>query len=156
MRGMSGKWKAIWHSSPDAEVGDGVFGPLIGFRQQNAILVFRIDVGAQLLEELMRLRQVLAVSAGAFEKIGHRVQAEAVDADVEPEIDYFEHCFTNIRIVEVQIGLMRIEAMPEVGFGHWIPSPVGGFEILEDDARVGIFVGRIAPDVKIAPTAAGR
>src|SRR5258708_29468644 len=51
---------------------------------------------------------------------------------------------------------MRIEAMPEVGFRDGVPGPVGSFEILEDDARVLVFVGGIAPDIKIAPAASGR
>ena len=41
--------------------------------------------------------------------------------------------------------------MPVIRFGDRIPSPVGGFEILEDDARVLIFFRRIAPDIEIAP-----
>ena len=36
-RGISGKWNAMWHSSPLAEVGDGVLRPLVGLGQQHAV-----------------------------------------------------------------------------------------------------------------------
>src|SRR5271169_383861 len=51
---------------------------------------------------------------------------------------------------------MRIKAMPVVRFGDRIPGPVGGFEVLEDDARVAILFRGVAPHVEIAPAAAGR
>ena len=35
----------------------------------------------------MRLRQVLAVGALALEEVGHGVEPQAVDAQVEPEVE---------------------------------------------------------------------
>ncbi len=48
-RGMTGKWKAVWHSSPVAEVGDGVLRPLVGLGQQHAARIVFIDMPPQLL-----------------------------------------------------------------------------------------------------------
>ena len=59
-------------------------------------------------------------------------------------------------IVEVEIGLMGVEAMPVVRLGDRIPGPVRGLEVLEDDARVAVALGRVAPDVEVAPAAARR
>ncbi len=50
---------------------------------------------------------------------------------------------------------MRVEAVPVVGAGHGVPRPVGSLEVLEDDPRVGVAVGRVAPDVEVARPAAG-
>ncbi len=44
-----------------AEVGGGVLRPLIRLREQHPRLELRVDVAAQLPDELVRLRQVLAV-----------------------------------------------------------------------------------------------
>src|SRR5450755_287124 len=104
----------------------------------------------------MCLRQVLAVGAGPLEKIRHGVQPEPVDAEIEPEVDYFENRLSHVRAVVIEIGLMRVKAMPKVCFRNRVPGPVGGLEVLEDYARVLVLVGRVAPHIEVAPTAAGR
>jgi hypothetical protein len=71
-----------------AEVGGGVLGPLVRLGQQHAILVARVDVGAQLLQEGVRLRQVLAVRALALVEVGHGVEPQPVDPHLEPEVDH--------------------------------------------------------------------
>ncbi len=138
-----------------AEVGDRVFRPLIGFRQQHAIFESLIDVGAQGLEEVIGLRQILAVGAFAFVQIGHGIQAHAVHSHVEPVIHHPQHGPHHVRILEIQVRLVGIEAMPKIGFGDRIPGPVRGFKIAKDDAGVAILVGRVAPHVEIAPDRAG-
>ena len=37
-------------------------------------------------------------------------------------------------VVEVEVGLVGVEAVPVVGLGDRVPGPVGRLEILEDDA----------------------
>ena len=91
---------------------------------------------AQRLQKLMRLRQVLAVGALALVEIGHGVEPHAVDAQLEPEIDDRQDRFPDRRVVEIQVGLMRVEAVPVIGLGHRVPAPVRGLEILEDDPGV--------------------
>ena len=44
MRGITGKWNAMWHSSPVAEVLDDVLGPLVGLGQQHAVGVLVLDL----------------------------------------------------------------------------------------------------------------
>ena len=60
MRGMTGKWNAMWHSSPPAgvvaEVVDDVLGPLVGLGQQHRVRVVRVDLLADPLEELVGAR----------------------------------------------------------------------------------------------------
>ena len=57
----------------------------------------------------------------------------------------------DLRVVEVQIRLVGIEAVPVIGPGVRVPGPVGGFKILEDDSRFGETLRSVAPDVEIAP-----
>ena len=63
--------------------------------------------------------------------------------------------FAHLRVVEVQVRLVRIEAMPIIGLSDRIPGPVGGFEVFEDDACFLIFLLVVTPDVEIARAAAG-
>ncbi len=139
-----------------AVIAGGVFGPLVGFGEQQSVLEARVDVRAQLLEEGVRLRQVLAVGPVALEEIRHRVEAEPVDAQPEPEVHHAQHGLVHRRVVEVQVRLVGEEAVPVVLLGDGVPRPVRGLEILEDDARVAVAVGRIAPHVEVALERAGR
>ena len=59
------------------------------------------------------------------------------------------------RIFEIKIGLVGVETVPKIGLRDGVPIPVRRLEIFEDDPRLAIFVRGIAPDVKIAPRAAG-
>ncbi len=61
----------------------------------------------------------------------------------------------HFRVLEIQIRLVRKKTVPEIRLGHVVPGPVGDLHVLEDDARVLVFLRRVAPDVKIAPAAAG-
>ena len=137
------------------EVGDRVLGPLIGLRQQHAIGEVLVDVAAQLAQERMRLGQILAVGALALEEVRNRIEAQAIDAEAEPEIDHPQHFLAHRGIVEVQIRLMREEAMEVVRLRDRIPRPIRRLEILEDDARFLVALGIVAPDVEVAFLRAG-
>ena len=70
-----------------AEVRRRVLGPLVGLGQQHAVRVAGVHVLAQPLEDLVGLGQVLAVGALALVEVRHGVEAQAVDAHVEPEVE---------------------------------------------------------------------
>src|SRR5438477_11689865 len=59
----------------------------------------------------------------------------------------------NLRVVEVEVGLVGVEAVPVVGVGDVIPGPVRGLEIFEDDPRVLVALVGLAPDVEVAHAA---
>src|SRR4030095_9004561 len=86
----------------------------------------------------------------AFIEIGHGVQANPIDPEVEPEVERFENGLVNLRVVEVEVRLMRVEAMPVVGVGHRVPGPIGGLEILEYDPGFPVPVRGLTPDVEVA------
>ncbi len=134
---------------PVAEVVHRVLRPLVGLGQEHAAFIVGVHVAAQLLEKVVGLGEVLAVGALPLEEVGHGVQAHSVHAQVHPEIDDLEHAPAHFRVVEVEIRLVRVEAVPEVGPGHGIPGPVGGLEVLEDDPGLLEFLRRVAPDVEV-------
>src|SRR5271169_2866441 len=70
--------------------------------------------------------------------------------EIEPEAHDAEDFLQYPRIVKIQIGLMRVEAMPVIGFRHRIPSPVRLLCIDKDDPSVRICVVVVGPDI-IAP-----
>ena len=106
-----------------AEVGGGVLGPLVRLGEQHAVREARVDVRAQLLEERVRRGQVLAVGALRLVEVGHGVEPQPVDAHAEPEVDDAEQRLVHGRVLEVQVGLVRVEAVPEVGARDRIPAP---------------------------------
>ena len=132
-----------------AEVGDRVLGPLVGLGEQHPVLVLGVQPAAQLLQEFVGLRKVLAAGALALVEVRHRVEPEPVHAHPEPEVEGGEDRLLDRGVVEVEVGLVRVEAMPVVGAGLRVPGPVGPLEVLEDDPRVGVAVGGGAPDVEV-------
>ena len=103
----------------------------------------------------MGLREVLAVRALALEEVGHGVEAHAVDAHLQPLVDGPQHGGADLGVVEVEVGLVGEEAVPVVGAGDRVPGPVGGLVVLEDHPHARVAVGGVAPDVEVAPAAAG-
>ena len=96
-------------------------------------------------------RQVLVVGALALDQVGHGVEPQPVDAEFEPEAHHAQHRLEHLRIVEIEVGLVRVEAVPVIGAGDRIPGPVRALGIEEDDARAGVFLVGVRPDVEIAP-----
>ena len=54
------------------------------------------------------------------------------------------------RVIEIQVGLMRVEAVPVISLRYRIPRPVRCFEILKDDPRFLVFFRCIAPNIDVA------
>src|SRR5688572_15136111 len=98
----------------------------------------------------MCFRQILTVGAFAFKKIRDSICAETVNAKVKPEAGNSEHLILHFRIVIVQVWLAGIETVAVILFCLFVPSPVGGFCIDKDNARILILLISVAPDVVIA------
>jgi hypothetical protein len=138
-----------------AEVLGGVLGPLVGLGEEQPVGEALVDVAAQVLQELVGLGEVLAARAGPLVEVGHGVQPQPVDAQPEPVVDHREQRPPNVRAVEVEVRLVRVEPVPVVLAGHGVPRPVRRLEVREDDPRVAVALGRVAPDVELAPAAPG-
>jgi hypothetical protein len=90
----------------------------------------------------------------ALEEVRHGVEPQAVHAQLEPEVHRLQHRLAHRAVLEVQVGLVREEAVPVVGLGDGIPCPVGGLEVAEDDAGLGVALRVVVPDVEVARGAA--
>ena len=103
----------------------------------------------------MRLRVVLAVVALLLVEVGDRVEAEAVDAHVHPEPHDVEHRLVHGGVLEVEVGLVGEEPVPEELPADRVEGPVGDLGVDEDDARVGVRLVGVGPHVEVAERALG-
>ena len=98
----------------------------------------------------MGLRQVLVAGAFALAEIGHGVEPEPVDAGIEPALHHLQHRPDHARIVEIEVRLVRKEAVPVIGAGFLVPGPVRLLGVGEDDAGAGVFLVVVAPHIPVA------
>ncbi len=140
----------MWHSSPLAEIFLDVLGPLIGFRQQQLAFGVGVEFGAQLLDDGVGLGQILVIGAVALAQIGNGVEPETVDAGIEPALHDLDDRADHARIVEIEIRLVREEAVPVELAGFGVPGPVRLLGVGEDDPGSGIFLVGVAPHIPVA------
>jgi hypothetical protein len=138
-----------------AEIGVHVFRPLIGLGEKELARRIGVELGPDLLDDRVGLREVLVVRSFALAEIGDGVQAEAVDPEIQPAPHRLHDGQEHARIVVIEVRLMREETVPVIGFRHRIPGPIGFFRIVEDDAGTGITLIRVAPDIPVAGGGAG-
>src|SRR5215471_13902269 len=118
-------WEVERHVTfvPIPEIWTNIGGPLIGLGKHHTVLV-TIQLPADGLNQSVSFRQVFAVGALSLNKVRNSIQPQSVDAHIQPELHCPDYMFQYGGVVEVQIGLVRIEAMPIVRIGHGIPCPV--------------------------------
>ena len=97
----------------------------------------------------MCFRQIFAIGPFTLKQIGNGVEPDTVYTQPHPEIDHLEHFSLYLGIVKVEIRLVGVKTMPVVGFGHRIPGPVGGLEVLKDNPCIAVLFRCVAPDVKV-------
>jgi hypothetical protein len=61
-----------------AEIGSDIARPLVGFGQQHAVLVPRVERAADLLEDGVGLGKILAARAVPLDEIGNGVEAQGI------------------------------------------------------------------------------
>ena len=98
----------------------------------------------------MGLGEVLAVGAGPLVEVGDRVEPEAVEAHVEPEGHRLQHGVVDLGVVEVEVGLVVEEPVPEVLLAHRVPRPVRRLGVDEDHPGVLVELVGVGPDVEVA------
>src|SRR5580704_10803702 len=104
----------------------------------------------------MGLREILAAGSFPFDKVRDRVKPQTVDTEIETEIEDFVRRGFHLRIVVVQIGLMRKESVPEIGFGNRIVGPIAYLVVFKDYPRFRIFLRIMGPYIVITPRISSR
>ena len=132
-----------------AEVGAHVRRPLVGFGQQHAPLVLGVELAADLLQHRVRFGQVLVDRPFTLDEIRDRIEPQRVDPEIEPEAHHVNDGLEHFRVVEIQVGLMGEEAMPVVLARDGVEGPVRFLGVDEDDARAGVLLVAVAPDVVV-------
>ena len=138
------------------EVGPDVLRPHVGLGEEHPSRELGVHPPSQLPDDPVRLGQVLAGCALPLHEVGHRVHPEPVHPDLEPEAHHLPDLLAHRRVVEVEVGLVREEAVPVVGLGDGVPGPVRHLGVAEDDPHAAVAVVRVAPDVVVALRAVGR
>ena len=133
-----------------AEVLHDVLGPLVRLGEQDAPRVVLVDHPPDPPDEVVRLREVLAVRALPLEEVGDRVEPDAVDAEVEPEPQDVDDRVLHGGIVEVQVRLVGEEPVPVVLPADRVERPVARLGVDEDDPGVLVLVAGVAPHVEVA------
>ncbi len=88
-------------------------------------------------------------------EVGHGVQPEAVDAQVQPEPQGGDDLLLHGRVLVVEVRLVGEEAVPVVLLADRVEGPVGGLGVDEDDAGVRVLLVVVGPDVVVAVGAVG-
>ena len=133
-----------------AEIGAHVRRPLVRFGEKHAIRVIGVQLAADDPQDRVRLLEVLADRSLALDQVRHRVEPQAVDAAIEPELHHPDDRVQNLGVVEVQVGLVMEEPVPVVGLGGVVPAPVRLLGVGEDDPDALVLLVRLAPDVELA------
>jgi hypothetical protein len=149
-RGISGKWKFV------AEVRRRVLGPLVGLREEHPARPALVEVGPQVLEERVRLGEVLAVGALPLVQVGDGVEPHPVHTGLGPHVEGVGDGLLHGGVVEVEVRLVVVEAVPVVLPRLAVPGPVRRLEVLEDDPDVLVALRGVGPDVEVALEAALR
>ena len=133
-----------------AEVRADVGRPLVGFGQEHAPAVAGVELPPDPFQNRVRLRQVLVDGAFALDQIWDGVEPQGIHSQVEPEAHDSEDLGDHLGIVEIQVWLVREEAVPVVLAGDWVERPVRLLRVGEDDPRACVLRVRVAPHVVVA------
>ncbi len=135
---MTGKWNAMWHSGSVSvpKYSTTSFGHWLASASRMRPGYSSSTSAADLPDEVVRLRQVLAVRPLTLEQVGDRVEPDAVDAEVHPEPQDVDDRVLHGRVVEVQVGLVAEEPVPVVLAADRVERPVARLGVDEDDPGV--------------------
>ena len=161
MRGITGKWKHMWHSSPPdlgvAEVVDDVGRPLVGLGQQHpaGVVARRRTCGTLLAGSRGSPGGSRRWCPGARRgRARRRAGSRRGPCRARTQIASSIASWT-CGVVEVEVGLVGEEAVPEVLLAHRVPGPVRRLGVDEDDPGVLVELVGVGPDVEVAVGAVG-
>ena len=97
----------------------------------------------------MGLGQVLAGGAVPLVEVGNGIEPEAVEAELEPEPHHLEHGVGHLGVVVVEVGLVRVEAVPVVLIAERLVGPVGLLHVDEHHPGLGPALVVVVPHVPV-------
>lgn len=138
----------------DAEEGQLLLVGQIHLAQQHGPAVAPAREAAQVPQKRVGIAQAalvldLVVQADR-EELGHRVDAEAVQTELQPEAHDLGDLVPDPRVADVEIGLVPVEAVQVPVPGDLVLRPDGVLLVVEDDHVRGVRRLRGAPDVVVA------
>ena len=136
------------------EVGSRLLHRLNGLAEKQHLPLVGFHALTQALEKVMGFRQPLAACSFGFKQKRNGVQPETIHPSLQPEVHNLQHRFLHRGIGVIQIGLMPQEPVQVVLLRHWVPLPVGGFEMTEQHRGVAVTRRVITPDIHIVFRAA--
>ena len=98
----------------------------------------------------MRVDERPARHAHRLEHERHGVDAEAGQALLEPEPDHLRDLVADLRVGDVEVRLVGVEAVQVVLAGLLVPGPVGVLLVGEDDVAGLLRRLLVGPDVEVA------
>ncbi len=122
----------------------------VDLAEQHRLAVAPRDEGAQVAQQLVRVDQRPLRHAHRLEQERDGVDAEARQALLDPEAHDLRDLVAHRRVGDVEVGLVRVEAVQVVLAGLLVPRPVGVLLVGEDDVA-GLLLGLlVAPHVEVA------
>jgi hypothetical protein len=122
---------------------------IVGLGQEDAAGVVRLQLLAYALDEGVGLGQMLPGRPVPLVQVRHGIEAEAVEAEIQPEAHQIDHGVRHFGVLVVEVGLVVEETVPVVLLARVVPSPVGPLHIGEDHAGVGPALVIVVPDVPV-------
>ena len=129
---------------------------MIRFRQQDASLITLVDPLSNILQILVRLRQVFAAGALPFDQIRHSITPESIQSLIKPKSHHLQHGLSQLGIIIVEVRLVAEESMPVIPLRDGIPGPIGSLRVNKNDPGLLILFVTVAPDVEVAHGRLGR
>src|SRR4051812_32380469 len=146
------QWKMKRHVTfiTVTEIGTDVGRPLIRFRQQDAALVALVDPLSNILQILVRFRQVLADRALSLDQIRYGITPEPIHPLIKPKGHHLQHGLAQLGIIIIEVRLVAEESMPVILLCYRVPGPIGSFSVKKNDRVFLFFFVAFPPDVKAA------
>ena len=97
----------------------------------------------------MRIQVDVAGDRAPFQQERHRIDAEAVDPQLQPEARDLRDLVAHRRVRDVQFGLVGVEVVQVPLPGLLIPRPDAVFGVREHDVGLLLFRRLVDPDVEV-------
>jgi hypothetical protein len=121
----------------------------VDLAEQDAVTGAAADQLAQRAQVLVRVREALPVLRLHLEEEGHRVDTEARQPQLQPEVHDLGDLVAHPRVGHVEVGLLLVEAVQVPLAGGLVERPEALLLVGEDDLVGGVRRLVVPPDVEV-------